>query len=89
MCVEFRHRYGHKHNLEKSIFEAKKLFHSETGESITVHSMVEGFARAMPDGYKFDTSIDDVTAYQMYVSSKPWVATNYLRCPDRKPAWLE
>jgi len=42
----------------------------------------------MPDEFKLDTSIDDVTAYRMYVASKDWVADNYLRCPDRKPVWL-
>ena len=89
LCVEFRHRYGHKHNLEKSIFECKKLFHRETGEPITSFTrMLFKFARAMPEEYKFDTSIDDVTAYRMYVASKDWVADNYLRCPDRKPVWL-
>ena len=88
LCVEFRKRYGHKHNLEKSLFECKKLFHRETGDAITIHCMVDGFARAMPEEYKFDTSITDVEAYRMYVASKPWVAGNYLRIPERKPAWL-
>ena len=46
------------------------------------------FARAMPDVYKYDTSIDTVTAYQRYVASKPWVNDNYLRVPDRKPSWV-
>ena len=88
LCTEFRHRYGHAHNLEQSIFECKRLFQRETGEAITCHINVVGFARAMPEEYKFDTSIDDVTAYKMYVASKPWVANNYLRCPERKPDWM-
>jgi hypothetical protein len=88
LCVEFRERYGHKHNLEKSIFECKKLFHRETGDAITIHSMVDGFARAMPEEFKFDNTITDVEAYRMYVASKPWVADNYLRIPERKPAWI-
>ena len=88
LCVEFRERYGHKHNLEKSIFECKKLFHRETGDAITIHSMVDGFARAMPEEFKFDNTITDVEAYRMYVASKPWVADNYLRIPERKPAWM-
>ena len=50
--------------------------------------MADNFARAMPDGYKFDTSIDTYTAYKMYVASKPWVKDNYLRKPDRKPDWV-
>ena len=88
LCTEFRRRYGHKHKLEKSIFECKKLFHRETGENITIHNMVESFARAMPDEFKLDTSIDDIEAYRMYVSSKEWVANNYIRMPERKPDWV-
>ncbi len=88
LCVEFRERYGHKHKLEKSIFECKKLFHRVTGSPITIYRQVNQFARAMPVEYKLDDSIDDVTAYKMYVASKPWVATNYLRIPERKPEWV-
>jgi len=46
------------------------------------------FTRAMPDEFKLDTSIDTFTAYKMYISSKPWVASNYLRMPQRKPEWI-
>jgi hypothetical protein len=49
---------------------------------------VENFVRAMPDEYKLDTSIDTFTAYKMYIASKPWVASNYLRMPERKPDWI-
>ncbi len=46
------------------------------------------FARAMPEEWKYDDSIDTFTAYKMYVASKPWVKDNYLRLPDRKPSWV-
>ena len=46
------------------------------------------FAFAGPDEFKYDTSIDTFTAYKRYISSKPWVASNYLRDPSRKPNWL-
>ena len=49
--------------------------------------MVDGFARAMPEDIKFDTSIDDVTAYRKYVNTKPWIYYNYLRKPERS-AWI-
>ena len=88
LASEFARRYGHQHKLTKSLFEAKRLFHRETGEAITIHGLVDGFARAMPDEFKLDNTIDDVTAYRMYVSSKPWVADNYLRMPERKPDWV-
>jgi len=43
----------------------------------------------MPDEFKYDTSIDTFTAYKNYISSKPWVTSNYLRMPERKPEWVE
>ena len=58
------------------------------GEVITCYCMVESFTRAMPDEYKHDTSIDTFTAYKNYIRSKPWVASNYLRDPSRKPNWI-
>ena len=59
-----------------------------TGEVIVCHSMVESFTRAMPDEIKHNTSIDTFTAYKTYIASKPWVASNYLRDPSRKPDWI-
>ena len=85
---EFNTRYGHPHGLHKSVFECKRLFHRETGENIMVFKNILGFARAMPDEFKLDNTIDDVTAYQRYVSSKPWVFDNYLRVPERRPGWV-
>jgi hypothetical protein len=49
---------------------------------------VTSFARAMPDEYKLDTSIDTFEAYKRYISSKTWVKDNYLRLPNRKPEWV-
>ena len=46
------------------------------------------FVRAMPDEYKFDMNITTFDAYKMYIASKPWVADNYLRMPNRKPEWV-
>ena len=88
LCHEFTKRYDKKHGLTKSIWDAKRLFHRESGEIITVHSMVDGFARAMPEDLKFDDTIDDVTAYRRYLNTKPWVYYNYLRDPSRRPDWL-
>jgi hypothetical protein len=88
LCTEFRLRYGRLHGLTASLFDAKKLFHRETGDPITIYRMVDGFARAMPDDLKHDTSIDDVTAYQRYLNTKDWCYYNYLRLPDRRPDWL-
>ena len=88
LCDEFEARFGKRHGLAQSLFNAKKLFHRETGEAITCYRRVRSFARAMPEEWKFDDSIDDVTAYQLYVNSKPWVWHNYNRIPSRRPDWL-
>ena len=88
LTTEFRARYDKAHGLEKSMLDCKRLFHKQTGEPITVYRNISGFARAMPEDLKFDDSIDDITAYRRYVSSKPWVFDNYLRMPERRPAWL-
>ena len=88
LCTEYLHRYGKVHTCGKTLFEAKKMFHRIVGEAITCYSMADNFVRAMPDEFKYDTSIDTFTAYKMYVSSKPWVASNYLRDQSRKPNWV-
>ena len=88
LCTEYFIRYGKKHTCSKTLFEAKKIFHLATEKAITCYCMATDFARAMPNEFKLDTSIDTFTAYKMYIASKPWVATNYLRRPDRKPEWV-
>jgi len=88
LCSEYKLRYGKIHSCNNTLFEAKKLFHLATEKAITCYTMATDFARAMPEEFKFDDSIDTFTAYKMYIASKPWVATNYLRIPERKPEWV-
>ena len=88
LCTEYYIRYGKEHTCAKTLFEAKKLFHVATDKAITCSCMATDFARAMPDEFKYDKSIDTFTAYKMYIASKPWVCDNYLRRPDRKPEWV-
>ena len=88
LCGEYTHRYNKIHSCNKTLFEAKKMFHRVTGTAITCYSMADNFVRAMPDEFKLDTSIDTFTAYKMYIASKPWAASNYLRDESRKPDWL-
>ena len=88
LVFEYWHRYNKVHACAKPLFEAKKTFHNMTGEVIVCHSMVESFTRAMPDELKHNTGIDTFTAYKTYIASKPWVASNYLRDPSRKPDWI-
>ena len=81
LCAEYTHRYGKVHSCQHTLEHAKMIFPPSNGE-------VTPFARAMPDEFKYDTSIDTITAYKNYIGSKPWVASNYLRDPSRKPDWL-
>ena len=89
LCDEFELRYGKRHGLSKSLFNAKKLFHRATGRAIVCFRGIDGFARAMPEDIKYDNTIDDVTAYRLYMNSKGWCYDNYLRMPERRPAWLQ
>ena len=88
LSTEYHHRYGKKHGCADTLFEAKRMFQKITGEVIVSYGMADNFARAMPDEYKHDTSIDTFTAYKKYIASKPWVSSNYLRDPSRKPKWI-
>ena len=81
LCYEYTHRYGKIHSCQHTLEHAAKIFPPSHGETTP-------FARAMPDEFKYDTSIDTITAYKNYISSKPWAASNYLRDPSRKPNWL-
>ena len=88
LCGEYKHRYGKIHACNKTLFEAKKIFHRMAHKAITCYGMADNFTRAMPDEYKLDTSIDTFTAYKMYIASKPWASSNYLRDQSRKPNWM-
>jgi len=81
LCGEYTDRYGKYHSCQSTLIESQ-LFIPYTGERPL------SFVRVMSDEYKHDTSIDTFTAYKNYIRSKPWVASNYLRNPSRKPDWL-
>lgn len=83
LCDEFQLRYGKVHSCYNTLLQAYYLFPKGKITEVTP------FARAMTDEFKFDTSIDTFTAYKMYIASKPWVASNYLRMPSRRPSWLD
>ena len=81
LCAEYTHRYSKVHSCQHTIEYARMIFPDWLPQP-------KSFTRAMPDEFKYDTSIDTFTAYKNYISSKPWVASNYLRDPSRKPHWL-
>ena len=88
LTTEYQYRYNKIHSCASSLFAAKKMFHRKTGKAITCYTMADNYTRAMPEEYKYDTSISTFDAYKMYIASKPWASENYLRKPDRKPDWL-
>ena len=81
LCYEYTHRYGKKHSGQSTIAHCTQIFPPKDHDP-------KSFAFAGPDEFKYDTSIDTFTAYKRYISSKPLVASNYLRDPSRKPNWV-
>ena len=82
LCEEYTSRYGKVHTCLYAILEASRIFPDADPNDHTP------FVRAMPVEFKLDTSINTFDAYKMYVSSKPWVVSNYIRIPERKPEWV-
>ena len=82
LCDEYTLRYNKIHSCYNTLLQAYELFPKGEIDKVTP------FARAMPDEYKFDTSIDTFGAYKRYIASKPWVKDNYLRIPERRPSWV-
>jgi len=88
LLEEYTHRYGKVHSCQTTMNAAEKVFEEKTGKTLLCHKESTPFAFAGPDEFKYDTSIDTLTAYKRYISSKPWAASNYLRDPSKKPNWL-
>jgi len=88
LLEEYTHRYGKIHSCQTAMNEAERVFEEKTGRTLLCHKEATPFAFAGPDVFKYDTSIDTLTAYKRYISSKPWAASNYLRDPSKKPNWL-
>lgn len=82
LCDEFQLRYGKPHSCYNTLLEAYYLFPKGKITEVTP------FARAMPDEWKYDNTIDTFEAYKKYIASKTWVASNYLRMPSRRPSWV-
>ena len=86
LCGEYMRRYGKVHASTIGLLDAKNLFECETGEPLSIWRNVVGFARAMPDELKNDSTIDDVTAYRRYVNGYKAYA-EWKRRPEAKPSW--
>tara|TARA_B100000029_G_scaffold321067_1_gene313481 strand:- start:2517 stop:3308 length:792 start_codon:yes stop_codon:yes gene_type:complete len=91
LCDEYNQRYGKVHTCFDVIVQAERIFHrsfSHINSLSQASRRVVDFTRAMPESIKFDTTIDTITAYKRYLNTKPWLASNYLRIPSRKPSFI-
>ena len=90
LCDEYHQRYLPKvHTCYDVLCQAQYIYHDCFDELLTdAAAKVTSFTRAMPEDIKFDTTIDTITAYKRYLNTKPWLATNYLRIPTRKPSFI-
>ena len=82
LCKEYTHRYKKVHSCQKTIEEAQSII------PFGYHNTPSSFVFAGPDQFKHNKTIDIFTAYKYYIASKPWVSSNYLRDPQRKPYWV-
>ena len=89
LCQEYALRYNKVHTCLNVIVQAERIYHQSFDDQLSIASLkVTDFTRAMPEDIKFDTTIDTITAYKRYLNTKPWLATNYLRIPSRKPSFI-
>ena len=89
LCDEYTARYDKVHTCQDVIHQAVRIYNACFDDSVSnACHRVRSFTRAMPESIKFDTSIDTITAYKQYLNTKPWLATNYLRIPSRKPSFI-
>ena len=89
LCAEYHSRYNKVHTCYSAICEAADIYDRTFDEKCgDAYHKVTDFTRAMPESIKFDTTIDTITAYKQYLNTKPWLATNYLRIPSRKPSFI-
>jgi len=90
LCDEYTARYGKVHSCLAPMIEAVDIFEAAFDFNVDIYkdSLPMTFTRAMPEDIKFDDTIDTITAYKRYLNTKPWLATNYLRIPSRKPSFI-
>ena len=89
LCDEYTARYDKVHTCQDVIHQAVRIYNFCFDDSVSnACHRVTSFTRAMPESIKYDTSIDTITAYKQYLNTKPWLASNYLRIPSRKPSFI-
>ena len=91
LCDEYSQRYGKVHACLDVISQSERIFHrsfSNINSLYHASRKVADFTRAMPEYLKYDTTITTIQAYIKYLNTKPWLSTNYLRIPSRKPSFI-
>ena len=88
LCDEYTARYGKVHACEDVLHQANNIYNDIFDEPSTCYYKVTDFTRAMPEYLKYDTTITTIQAYIKYLNTKPWLSTNYLRIPSRKPSFI-
>ena len=91
LCHEYNARYNKVHTCLDVISQAERIFHRSFSNINTLYHAsrkVTEFTRAMPENIKYNNTISTIEAYKIYLNTKPWLATNYLRIPSRKPSFI-
>ena len=90
LCHEYALRYDKVHACLDVIAQAERIYHKSFDNLMLSHasSQVADFTRAMPEYLKYDKTITTIQAYIKYLNTKPWLSTNYLRIPSRKPSFI-
>jgi hypothetical protein len=89
LCEEYTLRYHKIHTCQDVIHQAIRIYDSIFDEPVyTAYYKVAYYTRAMPEYLKYDDTITTIQAYKAYLNTKPWLATNYLRIPSRKPSFI-
>ena len=89
LCAEYTARYDKVHTCLDVISQSERIYNKCFKEPLSYASQqVRSFTRAMPEYLKYDQTINSIVAYQRYLNTKPWLATNYLRIPSRKPSFI-
>ena len=89
LCDEYTARYDKVHTCQDVIHQAVRIYNACFDQSVSQsYNMVSYFTRAMPEYLKYDDTITTIQAYKAYLNTKPWLATNYLRIPSRKPSFI-
>ena len=89
LCDEYTARYGKVHTCQDVIYQAESIYRRcFDGDTTDAATRVDKFTRAMPEYIKYNNTINTIEAYKIYLNTKPWLATNYLRIPSRKPSFI-